>query len=335
MVNPVVGRPFRFGKAVAAIGTGARFAAAVAAASMLAVALPAVGQADSLPADQGPAQSSAAHAKRLGEGDNSLAPLGANLADCAPSDEHPNPVVLVHGSDSNAYLDWAGLAPRLQARGICVYAMNYGHVDGKGNAQTPIAQSSAELAEVVAQVREQTGADKVDLVGFSQGAAVTRHFVNILGGAEHVDQWVGLASPTYGGTFYGVGALLSKIPGGNGSIGTMLGPALPELIVGSPFLTELNADGDTRPGVRYTTITTKYDEMIQPHTNEFLTGPGATNILIQDLCPANKIGHMNLPYDRFAQDLVIQTLDPTAPAPVCEPVALGHGILDVMIVSNS
>lgn len=184
-------------------------------------------------------------------------------------------------------------------------------------------------------MRAQTGAAKVDLVGFSQGAAVTRHYVNILGGAEHVDQWVGMASPTYGGTFYGVGALLSAIPGGNGSVGALLGPALPELIVGSPFLAELNADGDTRPGVRYTTIITRYDEMIQPYTNEFLTGPGATNVVIQDLCPENKIGHMNLPYDRFAQDLVIQALDPSAPAPVCEPVPLGHGILDVMIVSNS
>ena len=118
-------------------------------------------------------------------------------------------------------------------------------------------------------------------------------------------------------------------------IGAALGPALPQLIAGSDFLARLNAAGDTRPGVAYTTITTRFDEMIQPHTNEFLRGPGAVNHVIQDLCPANMIGHMNLPYDQFTQDLIIATLDPSAPAPVCRPVALGTGILELMIVSNS
>lgn len=75
--------------------------------------------------------------------------------------------------------------------------------------------------------------------------------------------------------------------------------------------------------------------MIQPYTNEFLRDPGARNVLIQDLCPQNMIGHMNLPYDRFAQDLIIETLDPSAPAPVCQPVALGTGIAELAIVSNS
>lgn len=318
-------------------GRALAVAAALIVPALIGPALvaPGIAHADVLPGEPGPVRTTAANAKKVGEGDNTLAPPGANLAGCQPTAEHPNPVILVHGSDSNAYLDWAGLAPRLQDRGICVFAMNYGHVEGKGNAQTPIAQSSAELADVVGQVRAWTGAERVDLVGFSQGAAVTRHYVNLGGGAAQVDKWVGLASPTYGGTFYGVGALAAAIPGGNGSIGAMLGPALPELIVGSPFLAELNAGGDTRPGVDYTTITTKYDEMIQPYTNEFLTGPGARNLVIQDLCPANMIGHMNMPYDRFTQDLVIQALDPTAPAPQCEPVALGTGILELMIVSNS
>lgn len=296
--------------------------------------------AQTLPPDQGAQQTTAAQAKRVGAGDNSLAPPGANLPECSPAAErptaqHPNPVILVHGSDSNAYLDWAGLAPRLQQRGLCVFALNYGHVEGKGNAQTSVEDSAAQLAQVVADVRTRTGAAKVDLVGFSQGAAVARYYTNILGGAEVVGQWVGLASPTYGGTFYGVGKLVSMIPGGNGLIGAVLGPALPQLIAGSEFLERLNADGDTRPGVEYTTITTRYDEMIQPYTNEALRGPGARNILIQDLCPENMIGHMNLPYDAFAQDLIIETLDPSAPAPVCRPVALGTGIIQLAIASNS
>lgn len=305
------------------------------AVAVLSASAGGVAQAQDLPMNPGPVSTTAAFAKKVGEGDNSLAPPGANLPDCQPGVGRPNPVILVHGSDSNAYLDWAGLAPRLSERGICVYAMNYGQVEGRGNAQVPIAEGSAQLAGVVDQVRARTGAATVDLVAFSQGAAVARHYVNIQGGAAHVDKWVGLASPTYGSSFYGVGALLAAIPGGNGLIGALLSPALPELIVGARFLAELNAGGDTRPGVRYTTISTKFDEMIQPYTNQFLTGAGATNLVIQDLCPANMIGHMNLPYDRFTQSLIIRVLDPSAPAPLCEPVALGTGMLELAIVSNS
>ncbi|WP_235174886.1 esterase/lipase family protein [Tomitella biformata] len=291
--------------------------------------------ADDLPSIAGPTSRTAAEAKTVGMGDNSLAPPGANKADCQPTIEHPNPVVLVHGSDSTAYLDWAGLSPRLRERGLCVFALNYGQVEGVGNAQIPIAESSAQLAAVVGQVLDQTGAENVDLVGFSQGAAVTRYYVNILGGDEHVDKWVGLASPTYGGTFYGVGAAVAAEPRGSALIGAALGPALPELIVGSEFLTRLNAGGDTGRGVDYTTISTRYDEMIQPYQNQLLRGPGATNLVIQDQCPANLIGHMSLPYDAFTQDLIIQTLDPSAPEPVCQQVPLGTGMLELMIVSNS
>lgn len=291
--------------------------------------------AQQLPTEPGQTRSTAAGAKRVGAGDNTLAPQGANLAECQPSAAHPNPVLLVHGSDSTAYLDWAALAPRLHERGICVYAINYGQVQGKGNAQTSIEASGAQLAGLVDVVRARTGAAKVDLLGFSQGAAMTRYYVNRLGGDEHVDKWVGLASPTYGSTFYGAGPVLAAIPGGNELIASALGPALPQLIAGSTFLASLNDGGDTVPGVDYTTITTRFDEMIQPHTNQFLLGAGAENLVIQDLCESNMIGHINLPYDRFTQDLIIQTLDPSAPAPRCEPVPLGFGIPEMMIVSNS
>lgn len=309
--------------------------AALLAVLVAMLATPARALADELPSNPGPVRSTAAAAKKLGEDNNFLAPPGANERGCQPSAAHPNPVVLVHGSNSTAYVDWAGLAPRLRDRGVCVYALNYGYVEGRGNSQTSIERSSAQLGRVVERVLAQTGAARVDLVGFSQGAAVARHYVNVLGGAQHVDKWVGMASPTYGATFYGVGSLVAAMPGGRELIGAALGPALPELIVGSALLAQLNADGDTRPGVEYTTITTMFDEMIQPYSNQFLTDPGAENLVIQDLCPANMIGHMNMSYDRFTQDLVIHTLDPSAPAPNCQPVPFGTGILELVIVSNS
>ena len=99
---------------------------------------------------------------------------------------------------------------------------------------------------------------------------------------------------------------------------------------GSDFLAGLNGPADTVPGVEYTTIGTRFDEMIQPYTNIALRGPGATNIVVQDRCPANKTGHMNMVYDPYTLGLVLQALDPATPAPACTPVPLGTGMIGMI-----
>ena len=104
---------------------------------------------------------------------------------------------------------------------------------------------------------------------------------------------------------------------------------------GSPFMNDLNAGGDTVPGVSYTTIGSRYDEMIQPYTNMALRGAGAVNILIQDRCPEDGTGHFRAPYDPFAIDLVRTALDPDAvPLARCEFVPIGAGIPEVVVDSN-
>ncbi len=90
---------------------------------------------------------------------------------------------------------------------------------------------------------------------------------------------------------------MTSVPGGTELIEAIGSEALAEQVQGSPFLTALNAGGDTVPGAEYTTIGTRYDEVIQPYTNVALHDPGATNILVQDLCPIDQTGHFNLPYD--------------------------------------
>ena len=46
-------------------------------------------------------------------------PPGANDWHCKPSDEHPNPVVLVHGLGANQAANWGYLAPLLARHGFC------------------------------------------------------------------------------------------------------------------------------------------------------------------------------------------------------------------------
>ncbi|QYB04127.1 alpha/beta fold hydrolase [Rhodococcus sp. USK10] len=264
------------------------------------------------------------------------APAGSNDFSCTPSADHPEPVVLAHGTDASAYADWAALSPMLAADGYCVFALDYGGAPGADSFGTEdIVASAGEFGRFVDRVRDATGAGKVDVVGYSQGANVTRYYVNKLGGAPFVDHWVGLASPSYGGVMYGLVPVVQALPGGPEFARTVTSVAVSQQMQGSPFMNDLNSGGDTVPGVSYTTIGSRFDEMIQPYTNMALRGAGAVNILIQDRCPEDGTGHFRAPYDPFALDLVRAALDPDAvPLARCEFVPIGAGILEVVVDSN-
>jgi triacylglycerol lipase len=263
-------------------------------------------------------------------------PTGVNDFRCRPSGAHPRPVVLVHGTDSTAYADWAGVAPSLVRAGFCVFAPNVGGLPGKTTFGLDRIQVSArQVGEFVDEVVRATGVDKVDLVGFSLGATVTRYYVNRLGGARRVDTWVGLASPTYGGVMYGIVPVVEAIPGLADALQAVLPVSVLQQMQGSPLLNGLNAGGDTVPGVHYVTVGSRVDEMIQPYTNIALRSPGAVNVVLQNLCPADLSGHFNLVYDPFAQQVLLDELDPThATAPKCVPVPLGTGILSVVLAAH-
>lgn len=308
------------------------------ASAALALAASPLAHAAEVPTIPGPAQQSPGEAITYAKGHPHSAPPGTNDFTCRPNTTHPRPVVLVHGTDGSAYTNWAGLSPKLAAAGYCVFALNYGQKPGTEQyGIESITASAAELADFVDQVRAATGSGHVDLVGHSQGATVARYYVNRLGGASAVDQWIGVASPSYGGNLFGLTTAAGAVPGGTDTLETLTGPALAEQIEGSPFLAALNGDGqDTVPGVRYTTIGSRYDEVVQPATNIALHGPDAVNIIVDDLCPTDRTGHFNLPYDPYSQQLILNILDPDHPiTPACTDVQIGTGIAAVIIASNT
>ena len=174
------------------------------------------------------------------------------------------------------------------------------------------------------------------MVGYSQGANVTRYYVNKLGGSKYVSTWIGLASPSYGGDLYGAVPILRGIPGATEQIAGNFPIALQQQSEDADFIKELNAGGDTVPGVDYWTIGSTVDERITPNENQALHGQGAHNVLIQDLCPENMSGHMQLPFDPFTQQVMFNILSPTdAQTPECVDVALGTGIGEVMASSTN
>jgi triacylglycerol lipase len=289
-----------------------------------------------IPTQPGPVQSVHGFAITYEKQNQDSAPLGANDFGCAPSQAHPRPVVLVHGTDSSAYSDYAALSPRLAAAGFCVFALNFGRDPAKTTYGTEdLRTSAAQLSQFVEQVLDSTGAPELDIVGYSQGATVARYFINKLGGAKVVTHWVGIASPSHGGTFYGLGSAAAAIPGAVDVLTPMLTAAVVQQIEGSEFLADLNSGGDTVAGVQYVTIGSRIDEMIQPVAGIALSGPNTTNLFIQDLCPVNFTGHFQLPYDPFTLQLAVNALDPEAAQPPnCVPVAPGTGIPEVIAAAH-
>jgi triacylglycerol esterase/lipase EstA (alpha/beta hydrolase family) len=245
---------------------------------------------------------------------------GWNDYSCKPSAAHPRPVVLVHGTLGNSVDNWLSLAPYLEHRGYCVFSLDYGQLQGVPifYGLGPIDQSAGQLSAFVDKVLAATGAAKADLVGHSQGGMMPRYYLKFLGGADKVNALVGIAPDNHGTDLDGLTNLLPYFPGAADLLKATT-PGLADQMAGSAFLTKLNAGGDTVPGVHYTVIATKYDEVATPWRSQYLTGSDVRNVLLQDLCPLDLSEHVAIGlFDRIAFHEVANALDPAhASATTC------------------
>ncbi len=256
------------------------------------------------------------------------APPGANRWDCVPSADHPKPIVLVHGTWLNAYDSFAYMAPKLARAGFCIFAFNYGRsglLDGGGlgavlpgrYAVGPIEDSARQLAAFVDRVRATTHSDRVDIVAHSQGAPVADQYLKFDGGAEKVGQLVSFGGTHHGTTLLGMATLGRIITNlGIDILGfyrPLVGPANIQQAVGSPFLNQLNLAGDTVPGVAYTVVASRYDEVMNPVELALLrAGPDATvdDITLQDGCEQDLSDHLTMMYSPRALSIALHALDP-------------------------
>ncbi len=254
-----------------------------------------------------------------------LNPLGANDFNCVPQ-AGQNPVVLVPGTAEDAYAAWAYFSPRLKQAGYCVFTFNYNpstHKDIHGNVVTDddkafsgdIKQTAAFMAGFVDRVLAATGAQKVDLVGHSQGGGVLpRSYIKWYGGDKKVDKLIGLVPNNHGTTMGGMNELFNKLlvkwPGIKTDVLDATNQqGLLEQLVNSELLTSLNEGGMTYPDIKYTVISTKLDTVVTPYTNAFIEEPGVKNLTLQDVCPADAHLHQNIPYSDVALQLTLRALN--------------------------
>lgn len=263
-------------------------------------------------------------------------PAGANDFSCKPSAAHPNPVVLVHGLSATAAENWGTMSPLLKNNGYCVYALTYGLTPGNTfvGGLEPMEQSSAELATFVDKVLAATGAKKIDLVGHSEGTVMPQYYLKFRGGAAKVDKYVAMTPIYKGTTLDGLGPYVSTFekafPALGGPVSKLVATqcgSCQEFLRGSPFLTNLYKDGVYAvKGVTYTTIMTKYDELVTPYTSGRLDAPNATNIVVQDQCGLDFAEHLAVAFDPTVGQDILNALDPAHRKPVpCQLVLPGVG----------
>lgn len=271
--------------------------------------------------------------------DHTAPPPGANDFSCKPTAAHPDPVVLVHGLGATMGENWATFAPLLADHGYCVFALTYGLDPGEDfvGGLTPMEQSSAELARFVDRVLAATGARKVDLVGHSEGTVMPQYYLKFRGGAAKVDKYVAISPIYHGTTLLGVGSLIRALetayPQFAGPISRAFARgcgSCEEFLRGSAFLRHLYADGHYAvPGVTYTTIMTRYDELVTPYTSGRLpAGPDVTNIVLQNQCAKDFAEHIAVAFDPTVGQDILNALDPAHKQPVpCRLVLPGVGSL--------
>lgn len=241
---------------------------------------------------------------------------GANDWSCKPSAEHPRPVILVHGTFANGTVNWVTESPDLADQGYCVFALTYGAMPYIPilRAIAPVADSAAQLSTFVDGVLAATGASQVDIVGHSQGGMMPRYYLKFLGGAAKVHTLVGIAPSNHGTTLDGIATLAEQFPGAS-TIVNYACPACIDQVVGSDALTKLNSGGDTVPGVDYTVISTKYDEVVTPYRTQFLSGSNVHNVTVQDLCSSDIDEHVAIVFDPVVSHEVENALDPANATP--------------------
>lgn len=244
---------------------------------------------------------------------------GNNDLSCQPTLAHPDPVVLLHGGFANDNEDINLLQSDLAGLGYCTFSLTYGTILGFPlvGGIGPTAESGVQITDFIDQVRAATGAEKIDLVGHSTGGFMALWVTKIDGNASEIGRIVAIAPPTHGLSYdntltlaqYVIGASqLAQIEASSNSVGN--------LSVGSAPVNDLDDGPIAQPGITYTIIVSRFDEIVTPAQSAFVEEPGVTNEYVQDSCPLDPVGHIGEAYDTNVRQLVTNALDPVHAAPI-------------------
>ena len=224
-----------------------------------------------------------------------------------PTAERPWPVVLIHGTCDSKGI-WQVLADMLRAAGWATFAPDYGT-----RATGPLQESARQLDAYINAVRTVTGAEKVILVGHSQGGLLARYWMRMHDGADYVRHVVCISAPNHGTTQGGIASPLFRSERqeevARSLIDAWFGPAGMQQVTGSKIVEDTNRGSEVEPGVSYTCIATRSDAIVVPPNTCFLNGPNVHNVYIQDIERLAIIRHEDMPMNRRVCQFVLEELE--------------------------
>lgn len=164
------------------------------------------------------------------------------------------PVIVVHGIQATR-ADLLRLRNELSRDGREVHAPTLTPADGSAT----IEELSKKLAEFIdANLQRRP----FDLIGYSMGGIVTRHYLQRRGGLSQVRRYISLCAPNHG-TIMG---WLNN------------GPGAKQMRIGSDFLKQLNAEAEPLRQIPFTCFWTWTDLIILPATSSKM--PQAKNVRV-------------------------------------------------------
>jgi triacylglycerol lipase len=211
-----------------------------------------------------------------------------------PLDESFVPVLLVHGYGGDPD-SMRALEEALERGGRRVIAVA---LPARGTADIRIS------ARAVAAGVDDTGAAKIDFVGYSIGGIVVRSYLRDEGGLERARRIILLGAPNHGAQVAAVATAADP---------SSCTGACAQLTPGSSFIAALNAGDETPPGPQFVSIWTADDRVVTPPDSAVLDG--AINVRLQDVCADAFVEHGDLVRYPLPVALVLRSLREGLDAP--------------------
>lgn len=234
----------------------------------------------------------------------SKAKLAAGLK-CTPGIDHAQrtPVMLVTGTGASGDEAYAIGKPAFDTYGAPVCWVNFPH------HTTADIQVSVQYLVAGLRTMARRADRKVAVIGISQGGLLPRVALTYWPSLRtKVSDVIAAAGTQHGTTLSLCGRRHSCTPAGF------------QQAAGSHFLTALNrGKRDETPGpTSWTTVRSSTDEVVKPMTGPHPTAAleGATNVLIQHVCPGRQVTHIGTALDSVTFALATDAIAHRGPAKV-------------------
>lgn len=215
------------------------------------------------------------------------------------------PIMLVTGTGASGDEAYAIGKPAFKKYGAPVCWVNF------PNHTTADIQVSVQYLVYGLRTMSRRAGRKVAVFGISQGGLLPRVALTYWPSLRSKVSDVIAAAGTQHGTTVGSVAACERLG---------CTPASFQQEAGSKFLKALNqAKHDESPGpTSWTTVRSANDETVQPQTGAHPASSlkGATNVLIQRICPGRKVSHIGTALDSVTFALIVDAIRHAGPAKV-------------------